>query len=284
MIESKVVDPPGRRVRISARSDDGYFQNVENHAKEMFPLAALARRHAGNGLILDVGGNIGLSCIALANVCPGNTIIVFEPSPSSAALIRKNLIDNDIGNVIVVQAAASDKPGILHLNEGQTSGFSFIWTSANLDQPEASLTEVPVIVPDGFIDGNVTFIKIDVEGHEPNVIAGMKRIIERFSPVIYTEFNAWCLTAFGGYSIAALSRSLFDVFEVFLVSEQGELRPIGVNAKGFVYKVIVERAIEDIALKLRVGKTVPSVEGMTLAPEILAELIAFREVRATAVT
>jgi FkbM family methyltransferase len=276
MIETKKIELPGGVANISARGDDGVFKNLEFYAGQMFPLAALAQKHAGTGIILDVGGNVGLSCISLAMTCPGNEIIVFEPSPESAALIRRNLADNGIENVRVVQAAVSDKPGVLHLNEGMTSGFSFIWTGANLDRPEAPLIEVPVVVLDSLIDGNVSFVKIDVEGHEPNVLAGMKGIIERHSPLIYTEFNTWCLTAFGGYSVAALARFLFETFEVSLVDAQGNLSPIDGGSKWFVYKVLVERAIEDIAIKLRPGKLVPSLEGMTLPPAIFAELSALR--------
>jgi FkbM family methyltransferase len=203
---------------------------------------------------------------------------VFEPSPRSAALIKRNLRDNAIDNVTVVQAAVSDKPGTMNLNEGQTSGFSHVVTAAHLGggQYDATLTEVPVVVIDVFLKARVSFVKIDVEGHEPNVLAGMKRVIEQGLPLIYTEFNPWCLIAFGSYNIAALARCIFDIFEVFVVSPQGDLVPIDLTPIGFVYKTIVDREIHDIALKLRPGRFVPTSEEMTLSPAIFAELAELR--------
>jgi len=276
MIETKAVELPGGRAQISGHADDEYFQNVEQFAPDMFRLAALARHHGGADLILDVGGNIGLSCISIARMRPDNKVMVFEPSPRSAQMLRRNIADNAVANVEVVQAAVSDVPGLLQLNDGTTSGASFIWTEANLDEPEVTLTEVPAIVLDNVITEKVSFVKIDVEGHEPNVIAGMRRIIQRDSPLIYTEFNPWCLSGFGGYNIAELARHIFDVFDVFLVDADGGLIPMERNAKGFIYGALVENEFEDIVLKLREGKVVPTLEGLTLPPAVYAELSELR--------
>jgi FkbM family methyltransferase len=277
MLASKTIQLITGSVTITARADDGYFHNAEHHAQELFPLAALARGSAGADTILDVGGNIGLSCMTLALACPDNKVVVFEPSPSSAELLRKNLSQNEILNVSVIQAAVSNVSGRVKLNEGITSGFSHILTEGYLGGSQSGTTEVPVYVLDDFIHDKISFVKIDVEGHEPNVICGMKRLIETHNPLIYMEFNPWCLSAFGGYNIAAFSRGIFETFEVYLLNNNGELSGIGTNAIGFVYKSLVERTISDIAIKLQIGKTVPTLEGLTLPPDLYSELCSLRE-------
>jgi len=42
---------------------------------------------------------------------------------------------------------------------------------------------------------DVSLIKIDVEGFEEDVIRGASNTIARFSPLVFLEFNSWCLIA-----------------------------------------------------------------------------------------
>ena len=54
-------------------------------------------------------------------------------------------------------------------------------------EPDDSKIQVEIITLDSLNLENVSFIKIDVEGHEPNVINGSLATIQRCKPVMIVE-------------------------------------------------------------------------------------------------
>ena len=67
------------------------------------------------------------------------------------------------------------------------------------------------------------FIKVDVEGFEPNVLAGARRLIAKACPLMLVEFNSWTLLLqhYDPLTFAGAIWSSFDVLQMF----QGE-RPL----------------------------------------------------------
>ncbi len=86
---ARTVAIDGREVLIHGNPDDPYFQNAQANADGLVPLARLVEQHVpSDGLMLDVGANIGLSSLVMAGVRPNARIVAFEPSPVNAALLR----------------------------------------------------------------------------------------------------------------------------------------------------------------------------------------------------
>jgi hypothetical protein len=75
---------------------------------------------------------------------------------------------------------------------------------------------------------------IDAEGHDLNVLAGAGRLLARDRPLIYTEVNIWCLSAFAGHSPGALVRKLWEAFEVGKPEKDGQISPLP-DAYGFLH-------------------------------------------------
>jgi FkbM family methyltransferase len=132
---------------------------------------------------LDVGAHIGyFSLPAAEKVGPGGRVIAIEPTPSSAALLRENVALNGFDRITVIEAAASDRTGTGSLT---TSTTSTMWNTLETD----TLAEVDgvVTVKVTTIDDllaelgypRVTLMKMDVEGHEENVLAGARATMER---------------------------------------------------------------------------------------------------------
>src|SRR5271170_7723476 len=137
---------------------------------------------------LDIGGNEG--CYSLVLRKYAQSVITFEPIPWMAnELIRK------FGTSIVVhEIALSSSPGkaILHipLIDGKA-----VTALATLSQTPftAKLTKRDVVVKaarlDDVYDGDVGFIKIDVEGHEEAVLEGARSTVARNRPRMLIEIE-----------------------------------------------------------------------------------------------
>jgi FkbM family methyltransferase len=112
--------------------------------------------------IVDIGANIGLSCLAWAKRYPEAEIIGFEPHPTHFSIAEKQMRMNGFeGRVTLVQAAAGVSEGTAVLsNEGVKS--SLLPSGARPGN-----LQVPVIDIFRFLSGQaLDLLKIDIEGYE----------------------------------------------------------------------------------------------------------------------
>ncbi|MER7815524.1 FkbM family methyltransferase [Streptomyces sp. NPDC096153] len=65
-------------------------------------------------VVLDVGGNIGLTAMVYADLVPGIRIISAEPAPSCFAALRRNL-ERYVPDAVAVNAAVGKAPGTMEL-------------------------------------------------------------------------------------------------------------------------------------------------------------------------
>jgi len=163
-------------------------QKVSGHAEpEMLRLAEFV---PPGRTALDVGANIGLFSHALSRLCP--RVEAFEPQPGCLESLRA-FAAGTRGRVVVHPTAVSDHDGTLTLHipeaDGTTSGLAtFRATVAGQSGPVRAL-EVPVRRLDGFNFTGVGFIKIDVEGHEIEVLRGAEQTLRREKPVLMIEIE-----------------------------------------------------------------------------------------------
>jgi FkbM family methyltransferase len=162
------------------------FGGWEAHFAELFSVLI----GAGDRCI-DVGANIGIHTVRLARlVGRDGEVTAVEPDPDLLRRLQRNVSLNDVANVRVAQAAASDCRGDMPLyrpspwdtNRGRAS----LLRHPYLTGASAS---VPVVTLDDLSGGApVALIKIDVEGHEAAVVRGAAGIIEQYAPAIVFEY------------------------------------------------------------------------------------------------
>lgn len=270
-IQAKTVKLGGVPTVLEGAADDPYFQAVEGQAAALDGLAALvARQIPRSSTVIDVGANIGLSTILLARIA--ERVIAFEPSPPNVAFLRRNLERNGITNVEVHAAAVSDTPGTLRLHVTQFGAGSHVVAVGHVSGGAVPTVDVPAVTLDGTDLPPVAFIKIDAEGHDPDVLAGAGRLLARDRPLVYTEVNIWCLSAFAGHSPGALVRKLWQAFEVGKPEQDGRISPLP-DAYGFLHDTIVHaQGIADIVLRPREGVPMPSLAELTWPEPALAAL------------
>ncbi len=74
-------------------------------------LAFLRRHDFGDGVIIDIGANLGLFSLVLRDRFPERRIIAFEPAPSTFAALSRNAARNGAVNMECRQLAVSDRDG-----------------------------------------------------------------------------------------------------------------------------------------------------------------------------
>ena len=216
-------------VRIHGDSDDPYFQGFEGHIAGLRSMLCVAISSVVDFAdIYDIGANIGLSTIMLSKQFPNSKIVAMEASPRNCEFLRLNIEANSCENVEVVATAVSDSEGSLSFHESNYGAGSHVVSDEHIEQEFAKL-RVPKTTLDKIWAGRkraVSFCKMDVEGHEPNVFAGAEAMMTENKPQIFMEFNSWCLNGFGGHSPTRFAKTLMSKFSLRYVDENGTTSPI----------------------------------------------------------
>ena len=169
---------------VELESSDRIVQKLER--KEQFETATrrlfftLTRP---DSVFIDVGCYSGLFAIAAAKA--GLEVIAFEPMEENQRQIAVNCTHNDV-EIELHKAAVSDKDG------WGTLGYNpnvYLTAGASLDRKSGPKRQVKLMTIDSLAVGNVSLIKIDIEGHEPAALRGARETLERCRPNLIVEAN-----------------------------------------------------------------------------------------------
>ena len=186
--------------------------------------------------VIDIGGNLGFFILLLNElVGPSGKIFSFEPSRILKARLEATVKNNNLQNINILNHALGESDGVttLHYNPKQ-SGLTSIVTNFS----EGSLSEeITVTTLDKFseqIPNRVSFIKIDTEGYEPQVLKGSMELIIRDKPTIYIELGG----EYQASSVVALK--ILNELNYYCEAENLDLKtiPAGVNFIATPKKII----------------------------------------------
>jgi FkbM family methyltransferase len=186
------------------------------------PELRFAMRHAQRGgTILDIGANIGVFTVACARAARGiGQVIALEPSPATFAKLCVTCARLGLQNVELLQIAAADENGRArfaavgvhelrqHLADARADG------SGPIEVETRRLDEVC-----GDRAPDVTLLKVDVEGHEVQVLSGASRILANGRVHLIVEVNPYALEA-ARASVAALRQLLSRTHECTTIIRQ----------------------------------------------------------------
>lgn len=198
----------GNQVLVQGISlQDPYFIGIKGVYEISFQ-RVIQELLSEDDIAIDVGANIGLTSIILSRHLVRGRVYSFEPSSISFELLNLNLKTNDCSNVSVENKAVSDTEATLDFRDNSAYGYI-------LKNPEiAKNAEVKSITLDNYFSNQekIDFIKIDVEGLEPEVINGAINLIRSLKPLIYLEFNSYCLIAHGNHNPLEFLEKLREEF------------------------------------------------------------------------
>ena len=144
---------------------------------------------------LDVGAHIGFFTLQMA-AAVGTTgrVYAFEPFDANVELLERSVTENRFEDRVIVQrAAVGASAGSATLTfpvETLNSGGAFLLRDGAAPPAGNRQTAVPRVALDALeLQRPVRFIKMDVEGAEPQVMRGAARILSEDRPVILSELH-----------------------------------------------------------------------------------------------
>lgn len=223
---------------INGVKHDLQTERIEKTGKWDPPLSQFIERYlatAHKPVCVDVGANIGAITLTMCKYSA--QVIAFEPIKFIHQLLESTLKQNSITNCTAINLALGDSNGqaILHINQENNLGASSIhhknseqhtYKNPNNNAIKESIAidiKTGDTVPEINNSSHIDLIKIDVEGHEPNVLAGLEKCISKHNPIIVIEWN--CNETRNGFEEKALFSTLLKNYKQYaIVSHESAFR------------------------------------------------------------
>ncbi|MBN1117987.1 MAG: FkbM family methyltransferase [Bacteroidales bacterium] len=157
--------------RKSASSMGQYFNSLNDFDEMSLLLHFLDK----NDIFVDVGANVGVFSV-LASGVSGAKSIAIEPNDENIEILKQNIAINNLqNNINIVKCVVGEQIGEISFTKGLDS-------INRVTREEDTSLETELIKEetlDNLLKNNrPSFIKIDVEGFELNVLNGAKNILQ----------------------------------------------------------------------------------------------------------
>lgn len=196
--------PNGRVLSLWSLGDDVvtsqvFWRGWSSYEPETTPVFYEMAR--GASCVLDVGAHVGFYSLLAAHANPAGRVLAFEPLPKAVGRFRRNVAENLLTNVELIECAVGDEVGtatFFHAPDSaegvpSSSGLAeeffhlpYYVESGVTSESEVRVTTIDEVVRDRDVP-RVDLIKIDTETTEPAVLAGAAAVLERDRPDLIFE-------------------------------------------------------------------------------------------------
>lgn len=158
--------------------------------------------------VVEIGANIGSHTVELLKRYGATTVIGIEPDPGNFALLRQNVLANDVADrATLLQLALSDVDGVLQLElSDRNSGDHRVRVqSETVGGPESRRETIDVraarfdsLVESDELDLETTgLVWMDAQGHEAHILRGAEHLLGSRIPIVM-EYWPYGLRRAGG--------------------------------------------------------------------------------------
>ncbi|RTY34605.1 FkbM family methyltransferase [Chlorobium phaeovibrioides] len=152
---------------------------------------------------IDIGANVGYYTLLFSK--QASHVMSFEPIDQNADLLQLSLSTNEINNVEIFRFVCGSNSGNISFAQSEESGLSSVLSGVSphdgMGEFGASIRNVlakKLIRIDDIDINRLDIVKIDVEGYEAEVLAGMKNTLLRLRPrLIMIELVDSYLSSYG---------------------------------------------------------------------------------------
>lgn len=174
---------------------------------------ALSQLRPGD-VAIDVGAHIGFFAVQMAEaVGPEGAVYAFEPLERNAAMLERSIAENGFGpRLRLERAAVSSQSGTSRLHfaaETLNTGGAVLSEAAVTGLGALQSATVSTVRLDEYpCRRPVRLLKMDVEGSEPSVVDGARRLLVEDRPIIVSEVHAAQLARVSGAAPATFLAQL----------------------------------------------------------------------------
>jgi FkbM family methyltransferase len=206
-----------RRIVDRRRGDNDSYSDTNGELRVMRAFLPRAK------VVFDVGANVGDWAIEALQIAPKATVHCFEPGSATFARLQQRALPGDVRLNQVALGAVSEERTYFVFGEGR--GTNSLYLRNGVEDSAAVATEsVPVITTDDYCarEGieRIDFLKIDVEGHEIDVLKGARGLLAAGRiGAVQLEYGGTYID--GGhllrdvYTLLADAGAPYDVYKVF---------------------------------------------------------------------
>lgn len=157
----------------------------------------MKRKLKKNAILIDIGANIGAHTLPMAKHLSQGKVYALEPTDYAYKKLVKNIeLNKDIRNIKV------EKVFLTNSEMEKVETVSSSWNISNIEDPKRnkldggfakSVENANFLTFDDWFESSglnqIDFIKLDVDGHEVDVLKGAKKVLSKFHPHLFLEFS-----------------------------------------------------------------------------------------------
>lgn len=213
------VEPSGKRFRMwtNPRRSAAYVDPLF----ESYTVALVSRIAPSLRCFIDVGAHHGYYSLLVASLAPECRILAFEPVAQNFEVLRKNLEENSVSQGEAHCRALTDRAQVkgFYVSSASDNG-GFVPHPATPTKETIRVDAVRLDDYRGRIPSGPTLIKIDTEGHEIEVLRGMREVFQTIEDLsLVVEFNP-ALLRLAGHQPEELLNVLREAgFDPYLLSD-----------------------------------------------------------------
>lgn len=164
-----------------------------------------------NGIVVDIGANVGIISFYFAKKYPSCKVYAYEPHPINYENLVKGIAENEINNVFPFNLAVLEESGYeveIYLDE-ENSGASSIYYPSEKCATVESISLSDIVKQNGI--EKIDYLKIDCEGAEFEILGENSPLYRGDFPVerIFVEIHSF-MESEGGKDIISFITKFSD--------------------------------------------------------------------------
>jgi FkbM family methyltransferase len=137
---------------------------------------------------LDIGANVGHYALRMSQlVGHSGRVIALEPIQQTFELLSANIVKGGARNVTLLNVAASNEHILVEMNVPKFATGLDNFYMASISQTAAGIPVFALAIDSLALQRPVALAKIDVEGHEMEVLEGMVQTLSLHRPALIVE-------------------------------------------------------------------------------------------------
>lgn len=176
-----VVNTKYGTLAVDEQNDAWFVKSLQKHDTQIDDIDVALSLVSKDSIVVDVGAHVGLFTIPLAKKV--EHVYAIEPNKVSRGFLEQNIVDNGVASKVTVFPFVITNSKKNFLQSENLPNAETQYRENNSDQEGVLGNSLDTVVD------KVDFIKIDVEGMEPEVLQGSSSLVDKWKPFIFIEIN-----------------------------------------------------------------------------------------------